>query len=166
MTEQMKQALDKAAERLQWSSGQMLIDKETLTPADPAVVPLERLVCLPVPDLIDTAAHFGANWYRNNLWHNADEEPTDRAHCLIYYGAKGNVGYLDFETVFYNKRKKAFITASYPHPTGYKVEQKSLDGGCSAVQFNNGRDHISISDIHSWAYLEDLLPDRKEESSI
>ena len=37
MTEQMKQALDKAAERLQWSSGQMLIDKETLTPADPAV---------------------------------------------------------------------------------------------------------------------------------
>jgi hypothetical protein len=75
MTEQMKQALDKAAKGLQWSQGSMLIDKETLQPADPAVVPLNRLVHLPIPDKLDMAAHFGANWYRNNIWHSPDEEP-------------------------------------------------------------------------------------------
>jgi len=75
MTEQMKKALDKAARGLQWSQGSMLIDKKTLEPADPAVVPLERLVHLPIPDKLDIAAHFGANWYRNNVWHSPDEEP-------------------------------------------------------------------------------------------
>lgn len=75
MTEQMKKALDKAAKGLQWSQGSMLIDKKTLEPADPAVVPLERLVHLPIPDKLDMAAHFGANWYRNNVWHSPDEEP-------------------------------------------------------------------------------------------
>lgn len=77
MTEQMKKALDKAAKGLQWSQGSMLIDKETLQPADPAVVPFNRLVHLPIPDKLDMAAHFGANWYRNNVWHEVEKEmPT------------------------------------------------------------------------------------------
>jgi len=83
MTEQMKQALDKAAKGLQWSQGSMLIDKETLQPADPAVVPLNRLVHLPIPDKLDVAAHFGANWYRNNIWHDATEVPDSNMELLV-----------------------------------------------------------------------------------
>ena len=157
MTEQMKEALDKAARDLQWSQGSMLIDKKTLKPADPADVPLERLVYLPVPDKLDMAVHFGANWYRNNLWHDASEEPCDMGHCLIYFGGKGKVRYLDFALVFYNKYEKAFITEPYPHPTGYKVEQKSVDGGCSAEVYKYKRDRIPLSDIAKWCYLSDIL---------
>lgn len=86
MTEQMKQALDKAAEGLQWSQGSMLIDKKTLQPADPAEVPLERLVHLPVPDKLDMAVHFGANWYRNNVWHSPKEEPEQGMAFAIIEG--------------------------------------------------------------------------------
>ena len=86
MTEQMKKALDKAAKGLQWSQGSMLIDKNTLEPADPAVVPLERLVHLPIPDKLDMAAHFGANWYRNNVWHSPDEEPEQGMAFAIIEG--------------------------------------------------------------------------------
>ena len=86
MTEQMKKALDKAAKGLQWSQGSMLIDKKTLEPADPAVVPLERLVHLPIPDKLDMAAHFGANWYRNNVWHSPDEEPEQGMAFAIIEG--------------------------------------------------------------------------------
>ncbi len=75
MTEEMTKKLDDAAMKLQWSTGQMLLDKETLKPADPATTPLERLVSVPVPSKIDVAVHFGANWYRNNVWHSPKEEP-------------------------------------------------------------------------------------------
>lgn len=159
MTEQMKQALDKAAERLQWSSGDMLIDKETLKPADLAVAPLERLVHLPVPNLIDNAVHFGANWYRNNVWHERMEEPEERAHCLIRFDCSSKpISYLNFELVFYNKTGKKFVTEVYPHPTGYNIEKSTLEGGVMTEVHKNRRDYIPISDIHSWAYLEDLLP--------
>ena len=83
MTEQMKEALDKAAKGLQWSQGSMLIDKETLQPADPAVVPLNRLVHLSIPDKLDMAAHFGANWYRNNIWHDVTEVPDSNMELLV-----------------------------------------------------------------------------------
>ena len=49
-----------------------------------------------------------------------------------------------------------FVTSSFPHPTGYKVEQKSFDGGCVAEVYKDKRDRISISDITQWCYLCDL----------
>lgn len=92
-----------------------------------------------------------------SIWHNASEEPNDMSHCLIFYGCKESVGhYLDYEPVLYNKKEKAFVTPSFPHPTGYKIEQKSIDGGCVAEVYKNKRDHISISDITQWCYLKDL----------
>ena len=93
----------------------------------------------------------------SEVWHDASEEPDDMSHCLIYYGCKESVGhYLHYEPVLYNKREKMFITSSSPHPTGYKVEQKSFDGGCVAEVYKNRRDRISISDITQWCYLYDL----------
>lgn len=83
MTDKLNELLDKAAKGLQWSSGGMLIDKETFQPADPAVVPLERLVYMPIPDKMDIAAHFGANWYRNNIWHDATEIPDSNMELLV-----------------------------------------------------------------------------------
>lgn len=92
-----------------------------------------------------------------SVWHNASEEPNDMSHCLIFYGCKESVGhYLHYEPVLYNKKEKMFVTSSFPHPTGYKVEQKSFDGGCVAEVYKNRRDRISISDITQWCYLCDL----------
>lgn len=93
----------------------------------------------------------------SELWHDASEEPADMSHCLIYYGCKESVGhYLHYESALYNKKEKMFVTSSFPHPTGYKVEQKSLDGGCVAEVYKDRRDRISISDITQWCYLHDL----------
>lgn len=93
----------------------------------------------------------------NELWHDASEEPNDMSSCLIFYGCKEAVGhYLHYEPVLYNKKEKVFVTPSFPHPTGYKVEQKSFDGGCVAEVYKDKRDRISISDITQWCYLCDL----------
>lgn len=159
MTEQMTNKLTDAAEKLQWCNGQMLLDKETLNPADPAATPFEKLVSVPVPDKIKTAVLFGANWYRNNVWHERMEEPEERAHCLIRFDCSSKpTSYLNFELVLYNKTGKKFVTEVYPHPTGYNIEQRTLEGGIMTEVHKNRRDCIPISDIHSWAYLEDLLP--------
>lgn len=87
MTEQMKQALDKAAKGQQWANGQILIDRETLKPANPATTPFERLMNIPVPDKIEVAVLFGANWYRNNIWHDKREVPECKEDDqIIVYG--------------------------------------------------------------------------------
>ena len=92
-----------------------------------------------------------------SIWHDASEEPDDISNCLIFYGCAESVGhYLHYEPVLYNKKEKAFVTKVYPHPTGYKIEQKSVDGGCVAEVYKDKRDRISISDITRWCYLEDL----------
>lgn len=75
MTEQMQQALEKVAKGMQWTNGQILIDCETLKPANLATTPFERLTNIPVPDKIEVAVLFGANWYRNNMWHDRREIP-------------------------------------------------------------------------------------------
>ena len=91
-----------------------------------------------------------------SVWHNASEEPDDMRHCLIDFGTVGITSYLDFALVFYNKKEKVFVTDSTPHPTGYKVKQKSLDGGCVAEVYKYKRDRIPISDIDKWCYLDDI----------
>ena len=91
------------------------------------------------------------------VWHDSNEEPNNMSHCLIFYGDKSLIGhYLHYEPVLYNKQDKVFVTVAYPHPTGYKVEQKSLDGGCVTEAYKDKRERISISDITSWCYLNDL----------
>jgi len=93
----------------------------------------------------------------SKVWHNASEEPADKSHCLIFFGDKDEIGhYLYYEPVLYNKQEKVFVTAQYPHPTGYKVEQKSIDGGCVAEVYKNQRDRIQIADITEWCYLNDF----------
>lgn len=130
MTEQMKQALDKAAKGLQWSQGSILIDKKTLKPVDPAEVPLERLVHLPVPDKLDMAAHFGANWYRNNMWHNVSEEADLSKYVLLYDEADG-----------------------YMSPP-CRFPFRDMPGFVSAMNRKYGANYTK------WAYMEDLLPDK------
>lgn len=121
MTEQMKKALDNAARGLQWSQGSILIDKMTLKPADPAVVPLERLVHLPVPNLLDMAAHFGANWYRNNLWHEIDEIPDSNMVLLVITEPFDSPCVRTSNSVRFRERAKrwAYIDDLLPTP-GYK----------------------------------------------
>ena len=94
-----------------------------------------------------------------SVWHNASEEPDDMSHCLIFYGDNDFIGhYLHYEPVLYNKKVQEFVTAQRPHPTGYKVEQKSLDGACVAEVYKDRRDRFSISDIGKWCYLDDISP--------
>lgn len=143
MTQQMKEALDKAK--------QELIEKCPSSYIEDRTDPNKGIYLVPIR-LMDDAIEA----YLKNLWHDASEEPCDMGHCLIYFGVKGK-GYLDFGLVFYNKQEKVFLTESYPHPTGYKVEQKSLDGGCSAEVYKNKRDRYPLSDIAKWCYLSDIL---------
>lgn len=92
---------------------------------------------------------------KKQLWHTPKEEPIDRSHCLINYG--GNT-YLDFELAFYNAKRQCFITAPYPHDTGYKVTEKSFEGGATAAVWKAQSDAIDMFIVKRWAYLSDILP--------
>lgn len=82
MTEQMKQALEDAANGLAWSQGQIILDKETFK-QDISNIPIERMVVVPIHDKVRTSVLFGANWYLNNVWHDGSEKPTDIEATLL-----------------------------------------------------------------------------------
>ena len=132
MTEQMKQALDQAAKGLQWSNGQILLNKENFKPTDPAVTPLDKLVSVPIPDKLETAVKFGANWYRNNVWHPVSEKPAgvDKADRDILIVTMG--------PVYYGNKLQTWHIISYMTWDWVKLHAGEFD---------------------KWAYLEDLLPD-------
>ncbi len=94
MTEQMIQALQKAANGMQWANGQIVIDKETFKPQS-ATTPFENLVCVPIPDKIKTAVLFGANWYRNNVWHQPNEKPDYDRHIFAVTNYSVYAGYFN-----------------------------------------------------------------------
>lgn len=122
MTEQMKQALDKAAKGQQWANGQMLIDRETLKPANPATTHFERLMNIPVPDKIETAVLFGANWYRNNVWHSANEKPDSKYNSEYIVQMKEGyyrISYGYDARLFHNSIQWAYIEDLLP-TEGYK----------------------------------------------
>jgi len=92
-----------------------------------------------------------------SVWHDASEEPNDKSSCLIHYIVGGEVSYRDIFPVIYNKEVREFVSESYPHPTGYKVEQSSLEGGVVAEVYKNMRDRFPLSDIYKWTYIDDIL---------
>lgn len=96
------------------------------------------------------------------VWHESNKEPEDKSSCLIHYIVGSKVSYTDVFSVLYNKGTREFISEPYPHPTGYKVEQKSLEGGVVSEVYKNMRDRFPLEDISKWAYLKDIL-DKKEE---
>ena len=129
----MKKALDKAAKGQQWANGQILIDNETLKPANPATTPFERLANIPVPDKIEVAVLFGANWYRNNVWHDRREIPKCKEGDQIIVFGQTSVG----------------VGCSVCNVIGDRVIYSPLTqkvykwGECPFTK---------------WAYIEDLLP--------
>lgn len=98
----------------------------------------------------------------SSVWHSSNEEPEDKSSCLIHYIVGGEVSYQDIFSVLYNKDTKEFVSEPYPHATGNKVEQKTLEGGVVAEVYKNMRDRFLLSDISEWAYLKDIL-EKKEE---
>lgn len=134
MTEQMKEALDKAAEGLQWSSGQMLLNKDTFEPADTTVVPLDKLVSVPIPRKIDVAVHFGANWYLRNVWHDAKKDEPEEQKELILLSFLNN-GERSFRFGLYSSHAKMVMVS------------------------NNGDfPWLKLSHYDKWAYMDDFLP--------
>lgn len=81
----------------------------------------------------------GAQWHINSVWHDAEEEPKQNAWFIA-------------QMVMYRKDKKSlfdtFIRRSDDSP--YWNDWKNWRKG-----FN----------IKRWAYIDDLLPERKEESN-
>ncbi len=133
----MTKKLDDAAMKLQWSTGQMLLDKETLEPADPAMTPLERLVSVPVPSKIEVAVHFGANWYRNNIWHDAKEMPV--------YKESDPCG------------NQILVHGRTPQGEGFTV-CNMIDNGLVYTPLTHKEYVWSECKFEQWAYVEDLLP--------
>ena len=116
MTELMKQALIKETER--HIAQDILYD-------DVYVGPFTE------KDGVDCAVH-AVDWYRNNVWHPASEEPKDKAQCLVITKRKSK----DIVTYSYQFFYKGHVIA-YP---------------CRLYALTN---------IVMWADMEDLLPDSK-----
>ena len=114
MTEQLKQALIKETER--HIAQDILYD-------DVYVGPFTE------QDGVDCAIH-AADWYRNNVWHPASEEPKDKAQCLVI-----------------TKRKSKDIV-TYSNQFFYKGHV--VADPCKLY---------ALSDVILWADTEDLLPD-------
>lgn len=138
MTDQMKEALHKAADGMEWAHGQIVIDKVTLKPQS-SITPLENLVCVPIPNKIRTAVLFGANWYLNNVWHDAKTEEPDEGKELIlmFYQDNGS---------------RAFRFGLY-----------SCHAQMVMVSNNGGFPWLKLSHYEKWAYIDDLLPYRKND---
>lgn len=72
----------------------------------------------------------GALWQRNHVWHHADEEPSDRAVCLII-NKRGWKALLMYKNNFFYK--------GYIATKQYRMCQ--------------------LEEIEMWAYIKDILPD-------
>ena len=135
MTEQMKQALDQAAKGLQWSNGQILLNKENFKPADPAVTPLNKLVSVPLPDKLETAVKFGVNWYLNNVWHDAKTEDPDEEKQLILLSHLNN-GEASYRFALYSDHARTVMVSN-----------------------NGAYPWMKLSYYEKWAYVDDFFPD-------
>ena len=126
MTEYTKEILDNAVNNLAWSQGQIILDKETFE-QDISKIPLERMIVVPIPDKVKTAALFGANWYYKNIWHDETEIPK--------YNLNGITDFI--------------ISSCFGHIKGeahtYTPEQWSAH-----LEFN-------ANSKFRWAYEEDLI---------
>lgn len=116
MTEQLKQALTKETER--HIAQDILYD-------DVYVGPFTE------KDGVDCAIH-AADWYRNNVWHPASEEPQDKAQCLVISRLKSN-DVVTYSNQFFYK--------------GHVIADP-----CKLY---------ALTDVILWADMEDLLPDMK-----
>ncbi len=72
----------------------------------------------------------GADWYRNRVWHQASEEPADKAQCLVI------------------RKRKTKDVVTYSNRFFYKGHVVAEP--CKIY---------ALTDIVLWAYIEDLLPD-------
>lgn len=126
MTEHAKKTLDKESKKLAWSQGQIVLDKETFE-QDVSKIPLERMVVVPIPDKVETAVLFGANWYHKNVWHDCTKVPR--------YNYNGITDFI--------------VSSAHGHIEGeahtYTPEQWSAHLG-----FNANREFL-------WAYEKDLI---------
>ena len=122
MTDQMKQARDEKARTYAYNNA-IYIDKAMLNKKG-----YQYLEEKPAKDFKE-----GTDWYRNNVWHPASEEPKDKAQCLVIA-----------------KRKSKDIV-TYSNQFFYKGHV--VADPCKLY---------ALSDIIMWADMEDLLPDTEE----
>lgn len=94
MTEQAKNALNKAAKDLAWSQGQIILDKETFE-QDISKIPLERMVVVPIPYKVETAVQFGANWYHKNVWHDCTKVPKYNLNGVTDFIVSSAYGHIE-----------------------------------------------------------------------
>ena len=126
-------ALKNTAKARQLVDGQIAIDRKTLLPASPAKTPCDRIVTIPISGKIESAVLYGANWYRNNIWHPTNEDPDEGKDLLLTAKtSKGDTAY--YIGLFDSSSRKVLITVR----TGFPW--------------------LPISHFERWAYLDDLLP--------
>ena len=121
MTEGMKQARDEKARTYAYNNA-IYIDKAMLNKEG-----YQYLEEKPAKDFRE-----GTDWYRNNVWHPASEEPKDKAQCLVI------------------SRRKSKDVVTYSNQFFYKGHVISYP--CRLY---------ALTDIVMWADMEDLLPDTK-----
>jgi hypothetical protein len=129
MTEQMKQVLEKDKNQL-YADDYCYIDL-----SDYDIDISDRSNRWIGDRLEDAAKHFfdkGADSYRNNVWHQASEEPKDKAQCLVI-----------------SKRKSKEVV-TYSNQFFYKGHV--IADSCKLYK---------LTDIVMWADMEDLLPNTK-----
>lgn len=132
MTEQAKEALDKEAKKLAWSQGQIILDKKTFN-QDVSKIPIERMVVVPIPDKVEMAALFGANWYHKNVWHDCTKVPRYN----------------------YNGVTDLIVSSAYGHIQGV-AHTYTPDQWSAHLGFNANRDF-------KWAYEKDIIDMMEEQ---
>lgn len=84
-------------------------------------------------DGVDCAVH-AVDWYRNYVWHPASEEPVNKSQCLVV-SSRNTKEVVTYSNQFFYK--------------GHVVAEP-----CKIYE---------LADIVLWAYIDDLLPEKKEE---
>ncbi len=95
------------------------------------LVKAEKIVKESADTMLATMFMNGADWYRNHIWHDIDEEP-DFSKFILLYDEKG--GYLS-------------PASRWPF--------KDMPGFVEAMNKKYGANYTK------WVYMEDILPSKK-----
>lgn len=72
---------EKVASQYAWANSHIRVNKETFeTDVD---IPADKLVMVPVGEMIKTAVLYGMNLFPRNVWHDVTDEPQEEKAILL-----------------------------------------------------------------------------------
>lgn len=112
--------------------------------------------CKDILELIDSLQEepISADWFRNNVWHEPDEKPSDKSKVVVWTGEE----MVQCSYIFGKFKEK---TPTEEHGRYVDVGNREDPGSV----FISKRSRADLTDlVVKWAYIDDLLnnPDKKD----